>query len=342
MLSERNLQLLTAFVDGEMTRRQRKLALRLLHRSSQARSVLQELQEGAHRLRALPRRQLGSAFAGQVVHAIAERGLRIDSPRTRYGSPRRWLGYLAAACVLVGVGVGIYLANRAQPSGETNVVARVDPVPSPDRPLRVTFRELATKPKQDLVAQRLQKESAVHLELTVRNNATAVSEVRQALEGQGIKTIVDAAARVKLEQGAQRKVTYFVYAENVEAKELETMLRQLADDPKNQAAQAGTFESVVVAELNHQDRENLSALFGVKSADFETPMRKGDLFDNTIVAMPKDKKPALRAPGRPERFAMILASADGTGPSDEAKAFIAGRAQQRPGTMQVLLVIRQA
>ena len=45
MLSERDLQLLTAFVDGELTRRERKVVLRLLHRSSQARSVLQELQE---------------------------------------------------------------------------------------------------------------------------------------------------------------------------------------------------------------------------------------------------------------------------------------------------------
>jgi hypothetical protein len=341
MLSERNLQLLTAFVDGELTRRERKLVMRLLNRSSQARSVLQELQEGAHRVRELPRRQLRESFANQVLQAIADQGLRVDSRHATARRPRRWFAYAAAACVLLAISLGVYLANRTGPDTNANVVAKVNPAPEFKAPLRVTFKELAEQGKQELLAHRLQAEPAIHLDITVRNNATAVGDVRQALEAQGIKTIVDTAARVNLDKGAQRKVTYFIYAENVEAKELETMLKNLGGGSKKQPAQSSNFESVVVTAISPEDRHDLSALFGAKPADFATSTEQGDPFGNTIIAAPKDKK-GVTPPRQAERFAMILASADGASPSDEAKAFIAGRVEQRPGTMRVLLVIRQA
>ena len=75
MLSKSDLELLTSFVDGELTPRHRAATLRLLKGSSEARSVLQDLQETARRLHELPRQTLESAFAGQVLRAIAERGL---------------------------------------------------------------------------------------------------------------------------------------------------------------------------------------------------------------------------------------------------------------------------
>lgn len=341
MLSERNLQLLTAFVDGELTRRQRKLVMRLLNRSSQARSVLQELQEGAHRVRALPRRQLNDALAGQVLRAIADRGLRVDSPHTDARRLRRWLGYAAAACVLLALGFGIFLANRPWSSDNSTNIAKVNPATEPAAPLRVTFKELAEKPKQELLAHRLQTQSAVHLDLTVRDNVKAVREVRHALEGQGIKTIVGARARAKLAKGAQAQATYFVYAENIDAKELTALLRQLAAKPNDKSAPASTFESMVVTNLNADDRQNLSGLFGSKPSAFEAPVGTGDLFENAPIQAPKGNG-AVPAPRQAGRFAMILASVDGMGPTDEAKAFLAGRSRRHPGTLQVLLVIRQA
>jgi hypothetical protein len=71
MLSDRDLKLLTAFIDGEISRRQGKALLRLLHESPEARSILVDLQENARRLQHLPRRQLGGAFARQVLKALA-------------------------------------------------------------------------------------------------------------------------------------------------------------------------------------------------------------------------------------------------------------------------------
>ncbi len=95
MLTDHDLELLTGFVDGELQPRQREEALRLLHDSSEARSVLKDFQEAAHRMRQLPRRKLGGDFAGAVVLAIAERGLKPARGRCaqaagRFGRAMPW------------------------------------------------------------------------------------------------------------------------------------------------------------------------------------------------------------------------------------------------------------
>jgi hypothetical protein len=347
MLSEQNLELLTAFVDGELTRRQRKAVLRLLHRSSQARSILREFQENAHRLRELPHRKLGSAFAGQVLQTIADLGLTpTPEPITpiRRRLPR-WVGYAAAASVMFAVGLGIYFANRAPSITKSNSLASLDPKAS--LPLKVTFKELVQQPKQKLLSQKLQKEKAVHLDMTVRNNAQAVEHLQDVLQNQGIKVLVNAQTNAILKKNDQGKVEYFVYAENVETEELQKILRQLAEGPKNNSALKDTFETLTVTSLSANDRQDLSGLLGVKIADLEEPTRKSaePLFVDLIEA-PKDqiqkKKPAP-VPQR-ERFAMVMAKNAGEGAhtSEEVKKFLAGRQQLRPGTVQVLLVIRQA
>ena len=71
MLSEYDKELLTAFVDGELTRRQRKSVLRLLHESSEARSFLRDLQEDVHLFKVLPQHKLEEDFAATVLGEIA-------------------------------------------------------------------------------------------------------------------------------------------------------------------------------------------------------------------------------------------------------------------------------
>ena len=55
MLPDRDRQLLSAFVDGELSSRQRRHVERLLRRSGEARTLLRRLQEDARELRHLPR-----------------------------------------------------------------------------------------------------------------------------------------------------------------------------------------------------------------------------------------------------------------------------------------------
>jgi hypothetical protein len=115
MLSERDRELLTAYVDGEMSTRQRKLLVRLLHKSPGARALLQELQANAGLLRALPRRKLDDTFTHLVMTAIAERGVPLPRPAVAAIRPRSarwatWGSWAAAAAVLVAVGAGGYFS----------------------------------------------------------------------------------------------------------------------------------------------------------------------------------------------------------------------------------------
>ena len=54
MLSQRHLKLLTASVDGELPQRRCKALRRLLHESSEARTLLKDLERNALLLRELP------------------------------------------------------------------------------------------------------------------------------------------------------------------------------------------------------------------------------------------------------------------------------------------------
>src|SRR5262249_30056386 len=58
MLRARHRELLPAYVDGELSNRQRRQFLRLLHRSPEARVLLRQMQRDAKALRDLPRPRL--------------------------------------------------------------------------------------------------------------------------------------------------------------------------------------------------------------------------------------------------------------------------------------------
>jgi hypothetical protein len=126
MLPDRVTGLLNAYLDGELTPRQRKAVHRLLRRSPDARTHLRHLQENVRRLRCLPRQTLGPDFPGQVVQAIADRNLRparrpVAQPVAR--PLPAWVGLAVAASLLFLVGAGSYVyfvhSLASPPSGST-------------------------------------------------------------------------------------------------------------------------------------------------------------------------------------------------------------------------------
>ncbi len=114
MLADRDIRLLTAAVDGELSGRERKALQRLLQKSSEARAFLEQLRGDAGHIRGLPRPRLGPDFTGRVCQAIAERGLRPGAghraPAAKPAVWPAWGGWAAAAAVLVSVGILSYLA----------------------------------------------------------------------------------------------------------------------------------------------------------------------------------------------------------------------------------------
>ena len=128
MLSPEDLELLTAHVDGELTRRQRRHVNRLLDHSAEARELLGRLEADARRLRQLPVLQAPSDFAAAVLDRIAQRR------RTPYVRPSRrsaepvpfspglWLAAAAAVLLLIGAGSFLMHTGGDQADGPDRLV----------------------------------------------------------------------------------------------------------------------------------------------------------------------------------------------------------------------------
>src|SRR5262245_16452658 len=110
MLADSDRELLTAYVDGELSARQRKAVQRLLQRSPDARALLQELQADSELVRSLPHPPQVPDLSASVIESIHRRGLR---PARRTIQPVQtipiWSGLVAAAAVLLVIGVASFL-----------------------------------------------------------------------------------------------------------------------------------------------------------------------------------------------------------------------------------------
>src|SRR5437868_7793349 len=101
MLSQEQIELLTAYVDGELSPRQRQAALRLMNESTDARGLFIQLQENAHQIRQLPRHALDEAFTAEILAAVATRPMEPAQPHQPVAVSLRWLPYAAAATAAV-------------------------------------------------------------------------------------------------------------------------------------------------------------------------------------------------------------------------------------------------
>ncbi|MGH7225053.1 MAG: anti-sigma factor family protein [Gemmataceae bacterium] len=140
MLLDRYRQLLTAYVDGELSSRQRRHVARLLRRSQEARQLLQQLQADARALRYLPRPALPADLTAPVLRTIVERRLTPGQRRiAKVSASTSWVGPLAswaaAAAVLLVLGAASYLyfaASLLQP--EKTEMAKEEATPSKTTP----------------------------------------------------------------------------------------------------------------------------------------------------------------------------------------------------------------
>lgn len=129
MLPDSDAQLLTAYVDGEVSARQRKAVVRLLRRSGAARALLHRLREDARALGQLSRPQLAADFSDRVLQAISQRGLRPPRPVARPAAVvPLWKVLSAAAAILVAVGASsfLYFSGLLAGGKPSSAVARKD------------------------------------------------------------------------------------------------------------------------------------------------------------------------------------------------------------------------
>jgi hypothetical protein len=133
MVTDHQKQLLTAFVDGELSARQRNAADRLLRESPDARELLRRLQDDAAQIRDLPRRRLDPGFTARVVQALPHRRFTMVRPsrpvqRTLPG----WVGLAAAASVVLAISTGTYFYFASVSPNSDELIALEKGMKSPN------------------------------------------------------------------------------------------------------------------------------------------------------------------------------------------------------------------
>jgi anti-sigma factor RsiW len=348
MLPDRHLQLLTAYVDGELTTRERNTAVRLLRQSSEARTALDALAGDARRIRDLTRLRLGPGFPRKVMQTIARLGVRPTVPlRPPAPTLSPWVGLGVAAVVFLLIAAGSYwyfLPQQAvRVGGPVLVKAR----------LALDAAELAKEVTKTRLTQEFRRSNAFHLNIAVHDMGRALSRLKGVLEETGIKAVGAGGPALRPNQQAS-PTSYLVYAENLSPEELTNILHLLARPtapPGKGAKTEAALDQVLVNLMTSEDRHKLATLLGVDASTLQPPDPGNPPPDPVDMiakpegqgSRPRPRNPVTRAR---ERLAVVLAVNAGVGAdparSAEVQQFVKERRQQRPGTLQVLLVVHEA
>jgi hypothetical protein len=355
MVPERTTELLCAYLDGELNTRQRQQVEKLLRKSAQARALFEQLQSDARRLRGLPA-PTAPDFTPRVLHAIAEGKLRPAPARpTPAVATRMSVWYMAAiaASLFLAVTAASYLFFSLMHRGDEPAVTDNTTAPSsPDRdkdaaPANVEPRHVPETPfvlaklsqesERARLVQVLRQEPSYHLSVSTRNTTVTVSQLQKALARRGFQIELGPAVQDKL--GKPSSTTYLLYAENLYAQELQSILEQLGTE-------GGSASTANVAGMTADHRQQLATLIGVPHERLGPPPPKVDSISRTGIG---DHSGDQRQPKQPvptgKRFAMVLAY-DDAHPERAADPRLRGLFEQRPqqeaGTLQVVLVIRTA
>jgi hypothetical protein len=370
MLPDRYSRLLTAYVDGELSPQKHKTVGRLLRKSARARALLRDLESDSRRLRALPAPAPAPDLSPRVLRTIDERGLRPAPATPAAPAPAAvlpgWLGVAVAAAVLLAVTAASYLcfSQLREGQGEQPVLVREEPRAEPPAPVRqgpragppapvssafrVALGRLEQEPERRRLAAELHKKTAYHLSLSCKDSGKAVEGLRRAFGSQQITLLVDPQALRGPEPRGPRR-TYLLYAENLLPEELAAILQQLGVEVRKSVGQGPLADTVVVSDLTGDHRQVVARLLGVAPEKRQPPgkARAADasppsLGEPLIQGPPARAEQAPRRPAAAERFAVIVAADAAGRPGPEILQYLQHRRQQRPGTVQVLLVLEDA
>jgi hypothetical protein len=365
MLSDQVLELLTAFVDGELSQRQRKAVTRILQRSSEARDMLKQLQENAHKVKQLPRHKIEPSLVEQITQAIAEQQAQ---PKPAVRKARRgWLPYVAAAMaasvLIAAMGFAYWKAMEGgKDEGGTDPYAKGGPpnpkpidaksppddsgkkkkhpylegmvdgiaigVGTPPEYPSYVFQELrdAKGAKIGHFAKHLNDaKTALRVDVKVSNNTLAMERLHAVLKERGVKVVIDPAVTRTLSDKQPKGKMEYL----VFAENL------IADDVAKLMSELS--QEFVVGEGNNERRyqspyQNLAVRpVGDYSMEQLAMHFGGDhgLKERDVTAKPAPKTTPS---------AVLLPGAAGPAPSAEVRLFVEQRRPQ-PGTLQIMIRI---
>jgi len=190
--------------------------------------------------------------------------------------------------------------------------------------------DLEQRPKREELLKELAKENGWRIEAPCRDSFKAFDRLQGALKAHGIGLVIDqiAQARIKARSKIRIRTHFVLYIEDVTPDELIKILRRAAlDDKKAEAKRKGDaqFEALVVNAMTGGDRAELCKLLGVRAKQLPAPSaRRPDAKTPERLALAMPYNPVRPLPNSPE-----------------IKRFLDNRKPRRPGTVPVLLVLRE-
>jgi hypothetical protein len=222
--------------------------------------------------------------------------------------------------------------------------------------LKLTLRELDQPLFQERLKETLKDDKAFHLDLTCPSTAKGLDRLQTVFQAKGVKLLIDKAALTRWKKGL--KTHYALYSEDLTPEELTDILQALGADDKK-ASPEQRFNKVVINHLGSANRSEICTLLGVDprtvtakpkgplGVDLTQPLSKkteeqlADSLAGKRTPRPEPGKAAV--PKGPDRLALVLSYNPvrvSPASSKEIKQFLATRPGQRPGDVQILLVLR--
>lgn len=371
MVPERITQLLTAYVDGELSGRQRKAVSRMLRKSPEARKLYHKIKGDSLILRRLPRKKPSFSLTDTVMGNIKATNLQIPIRPEAMGLPPgppplpgktipAWVVFAVAAAVLLIVGFGsyFYFARGVEIGHDILVEPRstnpTAPVACPacgDRTPEDEPKDVFTYPNQKVPSFR-SAAARVPLVLSMRNSnhPSFLDEVQEELQK-------DRAFRCDLFcRDTGRAIDHFkrqLARQGIDLKTDPSLPSRLAREPGLSVAVftegllatelADTLKRLGQAEPDTADcfvRLAITRLAPWRGsptgADLHQPLE--DMTLDQVLQAPPPPESVEEAAG--ERIAVAVPYTQGqTTPSAEIRALLDRYPSRRAGTLQVLMVL---
>jgi negative regulator of sigma E activity len=349
-MHEEHGELLTAFIDGELTRRERIDVLRLLNKSSDARGMLWQLQQNSLAVKQLPAKTLPADFSSKIVDIVAKMetppaateapapaSMPTPASAVRFG-PKAAIRLAWAAGLLLAVAGGLFYffyepdpqqivksdeppppvvvtTPKDEPKIEPKVTPKDDPKPFDGR---FVFAELKQPAQRALFEKELTKARSVRVDLIVKNSFKALERL---------------GSKLKFDVKKTKEKEHRIFVENLAPADVAGFLGELAEKDK------GIFADMQIRPMSSKDQVELCAVLGIDQTELANPKIK---VPDVIPIPDKDKKdsssPAVKSLQIPDRPALLLTRADAA----QIRNFIGQRRLLKPGTVQVLFVISTA
>jgi anti-sigma factor RsiW len=226
-------------------------------------------------------------------------------------------------------------------------------------PLTLALGELNREEHKKRLRLGMEKGTGYHIELFCRGNGHALERLRAALSSQRIGLLVDDAAELRLKRGGTEE-NYLLYAQEMTATQLASVLEQLASDDKeaeDKRRGSGEFENFMICALGGDDRNDLARRLGSDPLQFalgsrahsdvpkSVPEKPADSMSRSLAgngaSRPRADQPTTTPPNRwavllhyPEKPRLVT--------SNPVRLFLTNRRPPQQGAVQVFLVLRGA